>query len=176
MEEKQTPLLVQGPTLEDFCDAANALYEAPTENKFYAVVNLARDVLMHNAKQWDAGYAFGRRTALNQDALQRLTDVNQEIEQALSQPEQQKCSCFAHSAAECVCGAWDKPDQLAIQHGLLAQHCKMLEDKLKAYESREWQGLSDDEIDDVWRTHQVDECASHSFARAIEAKLKERNG
>ena len=56
----------RAPTLEDFCEAANALYEAPTEEKFYAVVNLARESLILRGQAWDEGYQF----ALSQfDAL-----------------------------------------------------------------------------------------------------------
>lgn len=32
--------LDRAPTLEDFCNAANDLYAAPTEERFYAVVNM----------------------------------------------------------------------------------------------------------------------------------------
>lgn len=48
------------PTLEDFCEAANDLYAAPTEERFYVVVNLARDVIQTNQAKWDDGYKFGR--------------------------------------------------------------------------------------------------------------------
>lgn len=48
------------PTLEDFCEAANDLYAAPTEERFYVVVNLARDLIQSNQAKWDDGYRFGR--------------------------------------------------------------------------------------------------------------------
>ena len=51
----------RAPTLEDFCEAANALYEAPTEEKFYAVVNLARESLILRGQAWDEGYKFALR-------------------------------------------------------------------------------------------------------------------
>lgn len=42
------------------------------------------------------------RAALTEDALQRFTDVNQEIEAALAEP----CPCGDRSAAECP-GDWE---------------------------------------------------------------------
>lgn len=50
-----------GPLLEDFCNLANALYAAPTEERFYAVVNLARELLAQSAARWDEGYKFANR-------------------------------------------------------------------------------------------------------------------
>lgn len=49
----------RAPTLEDFCDAANDLYAAPTEERFLAVVNLARESLILRGQAWDEGFAFG---------------------------------------------------------------------------------------------------------------------
>jgi len=49
----------RAPTLEDFCEAANALYEAPTEERFLAVVNLARESLILRGQAWNEGFAFG---------------------------------------------------------------------------------------------------------------------
>lgn len=51
--------LDRAPTLEDFCNAANDLYAAPTEDRFYAVVNLARESLILRGQAWDEGFAFG---------------------------------------------------------------------------------------------------------------------
>lgn len=48
------------PTLEDFCNVANDLYAEPTEEHFYAVVNLAREALALSAVKWDEGYQFAR--------------------------------------------------------------------------------------------------------------------
>ena len=56
-----------------------------------------------------------------------------------------ECECAAHSAAECVCGAWDESPQ------------------------RTWIGLTDEEI------YSIDWKAEPNYARAIEAKLKEKN-
>ena len=41
---------------------------------------------------------------------------------------------------------------------------------------REWVGLTDDEILDLWIANHKDTGATDAFARAIEAKLKEKNG
>lgn len=51
------------PTLEDFCDAANDLYAAPTEERFLAVVNLARESLILRGRAWQEGYDFARSAA-----------------------------------------------------------------------------------------------------------------
>jgi hypothetical protein len=40
---------------------------------------------------------------------------------------------------------------------------------------REWQGLTDGEVLDAWLTHRDTSEATDGFARAIEAKLKEKN-
>jgi hypothetical protein len=41
---------------------------------------------------------------------------------------------------------------------------------------RKWQGLTDKEILDLWIANHKDTGATDAFARAIEAKLKEKNG
>ena len=51
-----------------------------------------------------------------------------------------------------------------------------------AQPEREWQGLTDEEVRDLWSwamTAEAERTANtqqHAFARAIEAKLKEKNG
>ena len=42
-------------------------------------------------------------------------------------------------------------------------------------EQREWQGLTDEEVLDAWLTHRGTSEATDGFARAIEAKLKQKN-
>ena len=42
-------------------------------------------------------------------------------------------------------------------------------------DEREWQGLTDEEVLDAWLTHRDTSEATDGFARAIEAKLKEKN-
>jgi hypothetical protein len=44
-----------------------------------------------------------------------------------------------------------------------------------ALQQRGWQGLTLDEIFDIWRINHDDIGAIDKFARAIEAKLKEKN-
>lgn len=46
------------PVLQDFCEAANDLYAEPTEAHFYAVVNLARELIAQASVRWDEGYQF----------------------------------------------------------------------------------------------------------------------
>jgi hypothetical protein len=43
----------------------------------------------------------------------------------------------------------------------------------KAMEKREWVGLTDEEIDDLWKTEVFD--VHYGMPRLIEAKLKEKN-
>ena len=49
-------------------------------------------------------------------------------------------------------------------------------------QQREWVGLTDEEIKDLWswaQSREAERCANtgqHAFAKAIEAKLKEKNG
>jgi hypothetical protein len=43
------------------------------------------------------------------------------------------------------------------------------------HKKKEWQGLTDEEVLDAWLTHRDTSEATDGFARAIEAKLKEKN-
>jgi hypothetical protein len=43
-------------------------------------------------------------------------------------------------------------------------------------DEREWQTLTDEEVLDAWLTHRDTSEATDGFVRAIEAKLKEKNG
>jgi len=69
-----------------------------------------------------------------------------------------ECECAAHSAAECVCGAWDEPSQ------------------------RTWVGLTDDEIEMTWLKHHDAEGylrnpnqEGWAYEKELIAKLKEKN-
>lgn len=63
------------PTLEDFCNVANDLYAAPSEERFYAVVNLARELLALSSAKWDDGYKFANSGAqADREMLIRLLD------------------------------------------------------------------------------------------------------
>ena len=58
---------------------------------------------------------------------------------------------------------------------------KIVNDALDAVKlmNREWQGLSDDEIENMWNTSYVNGCLNFEhrlfFAHAIERALKEKN-
>ena len=65
------------PTLNDFANAANDLYAEPTEQHFYAVCNMARDLLALSSRKWDEGYNFARSA---QDAeVSKLRDLTDEM-------------------------------------------------------------------------------------------------
>ena len=49
------------------------------------------------------------RQALANEALDRKAENAREL--GLDYEPMKKCDCAAHSAADCVCGAWDKPEQ-----------------------------------------------------------------
>jgi len=51
-----------------------------------------------------------------------------------------------------------------------------VEKAVNAMSKREWVGLKDDEIDDLAEFHGLDSMSYAPFTRAIEAKLKEKNG
>jgi hypothetical protein len=100
------------------------------------------------------------RAALAEEALQRLTDANQEIEAALEQPEQEPVAewltgcpgCGMDGGCDCDEGTCNPP-------------------------RREWRGLSKDESLKLWgmRSDGPSNTEITSFARAIEAALKEKN-
>jgi hypothetical protein len=53
---------------------------------------------------------------------------------------------------------------------------KVLRQVMEEKFEREWVGLTDEEILDLWIANHKDTGATDAFARAIEAKLKEKNG
>ena len=148
------------------------------------------------------------RQAIANEALNRMAENEQDLG-----IQMKRCDCAAHSAVECVCGAWDKPvaQQAEKQQpfGYLwptGRHpefrfTQQLRDgvegtpvyttplnpldsiksskTLGAQPRREWVGLTDEEIKKFWRAATVKPCYTSelidNFARAIEAKLKEKN-
>jgi hypothetical protein len=91
-------------------------------------------------------------------AMENFSEVNQELKQALAQPEQEPV--IKNMTLAC-------PSYL---HGYTAPP------------KREWVGLTDEEIRDLrsWSVSRAGEdsgapTSQHAFARAIEAKLKEKN-
>ena len=115
---------------------------------------------------WDA-------MAVMVEEQQRLAKRIEELEAALAadkpsadrlaQPEQKAQFEFQNYG-------WWRDEQGKLQLGTLPQR----ECVGTAHDRREWQGLTDEEIEDVCWT-EVDQ-RLRSFARAIEAKLKEKNG
>jgi len=77
---------------------------------------------------------------------------------------------------------WAKLDGAVAWH-LIERHAdnwadvgKMMDEYVAAkLAKREWGGLTDDEILDLWISNHKDAGATDAFARAIEAKLKEKN-
>jgi hypothetical protein len=89
-------------------------------------------------------------------------------------PVQKKCDCAAHSAADCVCGAWDKSAVAPVREdwGPGPHECHSL-----TAAQRQWVGLTDEEIQAEWLlTPQHDKAEGIWFGRRLEAKLKAKNG
>lgn len=117
--EIKNPTIARAPTLEDFCDAANDLYAAPTEERFHAVVNLARESLILRGQAWDEGFAFG--TSGQRDELARLRQQLAAARLALVQ-------YGAHDGACSVCDLDDEGRHCACDCGYEAA-IKAAEDK-----------------------------------------------
>ena len=66
-------------------------------------------------------------------------------------------------------------EQLQIQHKAIAVLYEALRAAL-AQQEREWQGLTDEERQERLYSDPIFGMAASTFARAIEAKLKEKNG
>jgi len=94
----------------------------------------------------------------------------------------------SHSAGRyvCECESWEPPKekQKPVAHitGFYRGHCVIqptdpavvLPVGMALYRAKEWVGLTEDEIDEI--IGYVDpHCQEEQFARAIEAKLKEKN-
>ena len=113
-----------------------------------------------------------RERLAQQDPLQRFTDVQQEIEAALVQPEQEPV-------------AWTYSEGLAaLKAGKCWTAYGTKQDKdnsiplYTAPPQREWQGLTDEEISAISKSIPGETdlgAAKRLFAREIEAKLKEKN-
>jgi hypothetical protein len=115
------------------------------------------------------------RAALTEDALQRLTDANQEIEAALEQPEQEPVATVAMD----VSGAhlsWDgqylgqRPDMK------IAMLLKDLPVGTLLYTHpprREWRGLTEEEHEKA--RHVCRHVGVEGLVLWLEDKLKERN-
>lgn len=85
------------------------------------------------------------------------------IKQALEQPEPEPVATVYEGAI----AKWNLPEKFT---GFLYSSPQRAEGEAP---KREWQGLTDEEIDKTYKTKVWD--ARRSYARAIEAKLKEKN-
>ena len=91
--------------------------------------------------------------------LEKTWDAAQE--EALAQPEQEPVACpYCHNSHTLGAVYFD-------------QNCVGCVKRMTTTPQREWVGLTDEEIDKIYETKVWD--ARRSFARAIEAKLKEKN-
>jgi hypothetical protein len=84
-------------------------------------------------------------------------------------PVQKKCDCAAHSAADCVCGAWDKSAAAPVREdwGPGPHECHSL-----TAAQRQWVGLTDEERHEIMKLNYA---RTEWLVHATEAKLKEKN-
>lgn len=68
------------------------------------------------------------------------------------------------------------PDRKSVQEGSPDRIADLLEEAADRIENRKWIGLTDDEIDYIWGVTKPDYEDLFDFPRAIESKLKEKNG
>jgi hypothetical protein len=109
------------------------------------------------------------RAALAEEALQRLTDANQELEAALEQPEQEPVAY------------WHKPNQEDEEFIHVQAVNGKCPDCVPLYTNRprrEWRGLKEWEINDGLDQLPTEDVCSWSFRKGVyfaEKALKERN-
>jgi len=116
--------------------------------------------------------------ALTEDALQRLTDANQEIEAALEQTEQEPVAYLYHDAQTAH-------DANPLLHSALlvfaTERRPEYRNETPLYTHpprREWRGLKEWEINDGLDQLPTEDVCSWSFRKGVyfaEAALKERN-
>jgi hypothetical protein len=127
------------------------------------------------------------REALTEEALQRLSDANQEIESMIVDEGCFERGCACHDSRESPGVVVVKqPEQEPVACnacvGSIAhvQHGLPIGTKLYTHPfRREWRGLDRDEtmhlMNDTAENYWADEAHIQRFARAVEAALKERN-
>jgi hypothetical protein len=115
------------------------------------------------------------KAALAEEALQRLSDANQEIEAALEQPEQEPVAWMyvGLNSNNIMHGphlVWrpEHMDAMSAEKGVVASPLYTHPPR------REWRGLTEEEIQSIHDTYHK-RMGPQEFARAIEAALKERN-
>jgi hypothetical protein len=130
-------------------------------------------------ERWQAIDAL--RAALAEEALQRLTDVHQEIEAVLEQPEQEPVATVAMDVSRAHI-SWDgkylgqRPD---MKIAMLLKDLPVGTLLFTHPPRREWRGLTEEEF---WPMLEAEGRADRkpveiiaALARAVEAALRERN-
>ena len=130
------------------------------------------------------------------DAKEIYSDTIESLRARLAQPEQHSEQWWRHEVSNAYANGYEKgrasvkqPEQEPVaqvdynERGNICYICwlsgKQVPDKTLLYTAppqREWQGLTDEEIKK--EQHHIDWTSGHTyakFARAIEAKLKEKN-
>jgi hypothetical protein len=129
------------------------------------------------------------RAALAEEALQRLTDVHQEIEAALEQPEQAEpvannpdpyhLSRILHELAGSASMCWDHVDRAGVFQStqaadVVAAALAEIRQRMKdAPPRREWRGLTQGEHEKA--RHVCRHVGVEGLVLWLEDKLKERN-
>jgi hypothetical protein len=164
------------PSMTDECLAvAAALRAALAEHDKADAINRLEDDFKHNIRQTQDRI----RAALTEDALQRLTDVHQEIEAALEQPKpRNQCGETCERAKLCaICArGLEQPEQEPVAcSNTFACRCPK---HFTHPPRREWRGLKEWEINDGLDQLPTEDVCSWSFRKGVyfaEAALKERN-
>jgi len=140
-----------------------------------------------NAKQHGDPEEIGFLQALRivycagQDSVAKATPQPQRelvglADEEIEQKSSKKCSCFAYSASECICGAWD---QQPIAHRFVDVECPLCGEMAVAHthpvlNKREWVGLTQQDIDIAFDDTQ-EGGGFNEFAETIEQILRRKN-
>ena len=114
------------------------------------------------------------------EAIYKRADAIKALREALAQLEQESAYGYALRLATAI---WEKHYKDESPHwevndsllGVLTQIDNMTTGLAKAQPEREWQGLTDEEMFSLWVKCPAETEDRFAFARAIEAKLKEKN-
>ena len=116
--------------------------------------------------KWQKARDAVKEALTKEKTLQALHNENERLglyKDAYAQPEQEPVAWVVYSSAE--------------NDIVWADKGKLLKQNTPLYTTppqRTWVGLTDEEIDDLWEST-ASYYNTHDFARAIEAKLKEKN-
>jgi hypothetical protein len=92
----------------------------------------ALDLALESLEYWDVHGKLHQPTEEAITAIKQARALDKKAENARElgldyEPMQKKCDCAAHSAADCVCGAWDKSAVAPVQ-----EHYKEVVDDVRA--------------------------------------------